>query len=171
MLHKAEFLLLPQSGTQAVRALSYGLAGAYLVVEALAYRNHLREVKRVEESLPPGATSAFDEEHWRSWFTDSIKNQPRPADLTEAVFQAPLKRESRERALHWLCFMSTMRELESYGRGGSYPSALVRRCALLLDGMDSRGHSCLGWRDNCRAEAPTPAKLADIIAGYQAFSH
>lgn len=116
--------------------LTYG-ASLYLLMEVLSYSTWRKRVQRIADS-PLSGLGDFPIEKYEHFFHEQMSSQPHPQAIIESLFQAPLCRVSCQRALHWLCFYLTMREMESYP-GGVYPPSLVAKAQSMLDDMQQRG--------------------------------
>ena len=115
-----------------------GCIAAYVAAELLSYAQWRQKVNHVKQQELPGLSPKFNLQEWQKWFIMHMKIQPHPKDLLETIFQAPIHRISRERAMHWLCWHMTMRELESYS-DFQYPDEIIAACTEILEIMESKG--------------------------------
>lgn len=114
----------------------------YLVVELASYLRFRRKVNNVKNQVIPMPSPKFRLDVWQKWFEAEMRQQIHPKDILEGVFQAPLHRICRERALHWMCWHMTMRELESY-EDNRYPREIVELCEDILSVMEDKGRFAL----------------------------
>ena len=119
---------------------TYG-ASLYVLMEVLAYAKWRRRVQVVSEMEIPDMDN-FPIDKYEDFFHKQMASQKYPRDIIESLFQAPLHRVSRERALHFLCFYMTMREQESYPNG-MYPLVLVAKAEGVLNAMERKGQFTL----------------------------
>lgn len=119
---------------------TYG-ASLYVVLEVLAYAKWRRRVQWVTE-LPLTGLDDYPIKEYESFFLQSMASQRYPQEMIEKMFHAPIHRVSKERALHWLCFYMTMKEMESYEEG-VYPSEVILNAESVLGGMEKRGNFLL----------------------------
>jgi hypothetical protein len=115
-----------------------GCFAFYAAVELIFYYRWRRKVYSVSVQPPIGLSPKFDGLHWMKWFSEQLILQPKPKEVIESVFQVPYHEVARERAIHWLCFYLTMRELESYV-DACYPILIVQTAEELLSKMEKNG--------------------------------
>jgi hypothetical protein len=115
-----------------------GCIAFYAVVEMVSYYRFRQRVHAVDVQPPLGPSCKFDPIYWKNWFYKEMIAQPCPKDFVERVFQAPQHEIARERAVHWLCFYLTGRELESYD-DRCYPSSVIDMAEDILNKMEEKG--------------------------------
>jgi hypothetical protein len=157
-----------QPQTKAILGVVQKCLALYALMELASFLKWRRRVNEVRGQEITKLTSKFEIDHWQKWFVTEMKNQPRPRELIQGVFQAPLNRISRERALHWLCWHMTMREIESYA-DLRYPGAIVECCDEMLSVLEDRGHFALhidpatAWLPLTAATESTHGASAGIV--------
>lgn len=116
--------------------ITYG-ASLYVLMEVLAYSTWRKRVKQITDSPLPGLGD-YPMDKYEDYFYEEMFNQPQPIEIIESMFQAPLHRVSRERAVHFLCYYFTMKELENYP-DNAYPPSVIAKANRAIDDMQMKG--------------------------------